>query len=65
MGQRADRTFGAKPGMLFGSDCNNNRLRDVTGFKRGDTVGIWTGIPHSAQENSTCSLSPLERGLKL
>jgi hypothetical protein len=27
--------------MLFGSDCNNNMLRDVTGVKRGDTVGLW------------------------
>jgi hypothetical protein len=26
--------------MLFGSDGNNNMLRDVTGVKRGDTVGI-------------------------
>jgi hypothetical protein len=26
--------------MLFGSDCNNNMLWDVTGIKRGDTVGL-------------------------
>jgi len=26
--------------MLFGSDCKNNMLWDVTGIKRGDTVGI-------------------------
>jgi len=26
--------------MLFGSDCNNNMLWDVTGVKRGDTVGV-------------------------
>jgi hypothetical protein len=26
--------------MLFGSDCNNNMIRDVTGVKRGDTVGL-------------------------
>jgi hypothetical protein len=26
--------------MLFGSDCNNNTLRDVIGVKRGDTVGL-------------------------
>ncbi len=26
--------------MLCGSDCNDNRLRDVTGDKRGDTVGV-------------------------
>jgi hypothetical protein len=26
--------------MLFGSDCNNNMLQDVTGVKRGDTVGL-------------------------
>src|SRR5215472_9370904 len=27
--------------MLFGSDCNNNMLRDVTKVKRGETVGIY------------------------
>ena len=27
-------------GMLVGSDCNNKRLRDATGVKRGDTVGL-------------------------
>jgi hypothetical protein len=26
--------------MLFGSDGNNNMLRDVTRVKRGDTVGL-------------------------
>jgi hypothetical protein len=26
--------------MLLGSDCNDDMLRDVTGVKRGDTVGI-------------------------
>src|SRR5262245_38953008 len=26
--------------MLFGSDCNDDMLRDVTGVKRGDTVGV-------------------------
>src|SRR5262252_3042503 len=26
--------------MLVGSDCNNKRLRDAAGVKRGDTVGI-------------------------
>jgi hypothetical protein len=26
--------------MLFGSDCNNNTLWDVTRGKRGDTVGL-------------------------
>jgi hypothetical protein len=26
--------------MLFGSDCNNNRLRDVSKVKRGETVGV-------------------------
>src|SRR5215471_19103156 len=33
-------------GMLFGSDCNNNTLRDVIGVKRGDTVGL-NGINNS------------------
>src|SRR5262249_14958156 len=27
-------------GMLFGSDCNNNTLRDVIEVKRGDTVSL-------------------------
>ena len=26
--------------MLFGSDCNDKKLRNVTGAKRGDTVGL-------------------------
>jgi hypothetical protein len=26
--------------MLSGSDCNNKRLREATGVKRRDTVGI-------------------------
>jgi hypothetical protein len=26
--------------MFVGSDCNNNMLRDETGVKRGDTVGL-------------------------
>jgi hypothetical protein len=26
--------------MLIGSDCNNNVLRQTTGVKRGDTVGV-------------------------
>src|SRR5712691_8710112 len=30
--------------MLSGSDCNNNMLRDVTGVKRGDTVGIGRAV---------------------
>ena len=29
--------------MLFGSDCKNNTLRDVTGVKREDTVGLGNG----------------------
>jgi hypothetical protein len=29
--------------MLFGSDCKNNMLWDVTGIKRGDTVGLKEG----------------------
>src|SRR4029450_12055738 len=33
-------TLSCRYGMLFGSDCNNNTLRDVIGVKRGDTVGI-------------------------
>jgi hypothetical protein len=31
-------------GVFVGSDCNNNALRDETGAKRGDTVGL-RGIP--------------------
>src|SRR5207247_919804 len=27
-------------GVFVGSDCNNNVLRDETGVKRGDTVGL-------------------------
>src|SRR5262247_1426793 len=56
-------TLSCRYGMLFGSDCNNNILRDVIGVKRGDTVGImrrrsiarigniheWVGLwPHSS-----------------
>src|SRR2546426_5381322 len=33
-------TLSCRYGMLFGSDCNNNTLRDVIGVKRGDTVGL-------------------------
>src|SRR5215467_5486647 len=33
-------TLSCRYGMLFGSDCNNNTLRDVIEVKRGDTVGI-------------------------
>src|SRR5215475_9950393 len=33
-------TLSCRYGMLCGSDCNNNTLRDVIGVKRGDTVGI-------------------------
>jgi hypothetical protein len=29
--------------VFVGSDCNNNALRDETGVKRGDTVGISAG----------------------
>jgi uncharacterized protein len=36
--------------MLFGSDGNNNMLREVTGIKRGDTVGL-------SNDNSTGSTS--------
>src|SRR5215467_3635159 len=36
-------TLSCRYGMLFGSDCNNNTLRDVIGVKRGDTVGIMLG----------------------
>jgi hypothetical protein len=25
---------------MIGSDCNNNKLRDAAGVKRGDTVGL-------------------------
>jgi hypothetical protein len=28
--------------VFVGSDCNNNALRDETGVKRGDTVGVST-----------------------
>src|SRR5215467_13242057 len=37
-------TLFCRYGMLFGSDCNNNTLRDVVGVKRGDTVGIMPDI---------------------
>src|SRR4029434_9817374 len=33
-------TLSCRYGMLFGSDCNDDMLRDVTGVKRGDTVGL-------------------------
>src|SRR4030095_15334165 len=33
-------TLSCRYGMLFGSDCNDDMLRDVTGVKRGDTVGV-------------------------
>src|SRR6516164_755847 len=33
-------TLSCRYGMLFGSDCNNNMLWNVTGIKRGDTVGL-------------------------
>src|SRR5215467_508272 len=29
-------------GVFVGSDCNNKALRDETGVKRGDTVGLET-----------------------
>src|SRR5262252_2491760 len=35
-------TLSCRYGMLFGSDCNNNTLRDVIGVKRGDTVSVET-----------------------
>src|SRR5690349_10480672 len=33
-------TLSCRYGMLCGSNCNNNTLRDVIGVKKGDTVGI-------------------------
>ena len=30
--------------MLVGSDCNNNRLCDEAGLKRGETVGFGWGL---------------------
>jgi hypothetical protein len=30
--------------MLLESDCNNNTLRDATGVKRGDTVGVYRRV---------------------
>src|SRR5215475_12942511 len=33
-------TLSCRYAMLCGSNCNSNTLRDVTGVKRGDTVGI-------------------------
>jgi hypothetical protein len=36
-------TLSCRSVMLFGSDCNNNMLRDVTRVKRGETVGLATG----------------------
>src|SRR5690349_18524514 len=36
-------TLSCRYGMLCGSDCKNNTLRDVIGVKRGDTVGLRGG----------------------
>src|SRR6267143_5611075 len=33
-------TLACRYGILLESDCNNNTLRDATGVKRGDTVGL-------------------------
>jgi hypothetical protein len=33
-------TLAGRYGMLSGSDCNNKRLREATGVKRRDTVGL-------------------------
>ena len=33
-------TLPCRYGMLLGSDCNNNRLCDAAGAKRGETVGL-------------------------
>src|SRR6266481_3924660 len=37
-------TLSCRYGMLFGSDCNDKRLRDVTGAKRGETVGLTPSV---------------------
>jgi membrane glycosyltransferase len=37
--------------MLFGSDCNNNMLRDVTKVKRGETVGLGS-LAESLQQDT-------------
>src|SRR5262249_28293007 len=45
-------------GMLFGSDCNNNTLRDVIEVKRGDTVGVrpWNPIRATHRSLARCRL---------
>src|SRR5262245_27714158 len=37
-------TLSCRYGMLFGSDCTSNTLRDVIEVKRGDTVGVSLGV---------------------
>ena len=33
-------TLAGRYGVLLGGNCNNNMLRDATGVRRGDTVGL-------------------------
>src|SRR5215467_4082291 len=55
-------TLSCRYGMLFGSDCNNNTLRDVIGVKRGDTVGLLQrvrNVCHKPCHNQCASISSL------
>src|SRR5215831_3116012 len=40
---------------MVGSDCNNNKLRDTTGVKRGDTVGLSAELPYTTPPRSCTS----------
>src|SRR5262249_54293495 len=44
--------------MLFGSDCNNNMLRDVTKVKRGETVGLSSATSTTSRSTGrTCCIA--------
>jgi len=46
--------------MLFGSDCKNNMLWDVTGIKRGDTVGLGSDEYWYVVSDESAELKTLE-----
>src|SRR5499427_6499749 len=55
-------TLSCRYGILFGSDCNNNTLRDVIGVKRGDTVGLTNqGAEHLTVVDVAPSRHEIER----